>query len=130
MVFAEVGLVQEALRERVSAALQHEGDSDSATTGSVSSLRSGCVKAFIIKAFLIGNPIFSLFVAGWLDELPDITPGIVLLFRNTIETCFTMEGGARCVHLVCTWRPSDRRRIATGHGATESLHNTFGAVSH
>ncbi|KAK1596970.1 acyltransferase [Colletotrichum navitas] len=93
MVLAEIGLIQEARRERVAAALQNKEDgSGSAAPDGVSSSCSRSVKTVIIKAFLIGNLIFGLFVAGWPDEVNDITPGIAPLFRNTMEPYFTMGG--------------------------------------
>ncbi|KDN72321.1 putative acyltransferase [Colletotrichum sublineola] len=93
MVLAEIGLVEEARRERVAAALQNkEEESDPAAPSGVSSSGSGSVKTVVIKAFLVGNLIFGLFVAGWPDEVNDITPGIALLFRNTMEPYFSMGG--------------------------------------
>ncbi|KAK2045168.1 acyltransferase [Colletotrichum somersetense] len=93
MLLAEIGLIQEARRERVVAALQNkEEQSDLASPGGVSSSGHSSAKTIIIKAFLLGNLIFGLFVAGWPDEVNDITPGIAPLYRNTMEPYFTMGG--------------------------------------
>ncbi|KAK1986759.1 acyltransferase [Colletotrichum cereale] len=93
MVLAEVGLIQEARRERVAAALQNkEEESDPAGSSGVPGSWSSSVQTVIFKAFLFGNLIFALFVAGWPDQVNDITPGIAPLWRNTMEPYFTMGG--------------------------------------
>ncbi|KZL72019.1 hard surface induced protein (acyltransferase) [Colletotrichum tofieldiae] len=93
MILAEIGLIQEARRERVAAAIQNkEAESDTETPSGASESWSSSVITLIFKTFLLGNLIFALFVAGWPDQVNDITPGIAPLFRNTMEPYFTMGG--------------------------------------
>ncbi|WQF78453.1 Putative acyltransferase 3 domain-containing protein [Colletotrichum destructivum] len=95
MVLAEVGLIQEARRERAAAAAAVEDKEAASDTGAIGggiNSWSSSVTTLVLKAFLLGNLIFALFVAGWPDQVNDITPGIAPLFRNTMEPYFTMGG--------------------------------------
>ncbi|GKT51267.1 uncharacterized protein ColSpa_11448 [Colletotrichum spaethianum] len=93
MVLAEIGLIQEARRERATAAIQNkEAESDTETPSGTLESYSNSATTLLFKTFLLGNFIFALFVAGWPDQVNDITPGIAPLFRNTMEPYFTMGG--------------------------------------
>ncbi|GKT84094.1 hard surface induced protein [Colletotrichum tofieldiae] len=89
MGLAEVGLIQEARRERVAAATHNKEASDmEASVASDSS--SSPIATRIFKTFLVGNLIFALFVAGWPNQKADITPGMSPLWHNTMDPFFTM----------------------------------------
>ncbi|GKT52128.1 uncharacterized protein ColSpa_12309 [Colletotrichum spaethianum] len=91
MGLAEIGLIQEARRERAMAATHNKEASDmEASVASDSS--SSTMATRIFKAFLVGNLIFALFVAGWPNQKADITPGMSPLWHNTMEPFFTMGG--------------------------------------
>ncbi|KAF6807362.1 hard surface induced protein [Colletotrichum sojae] len=92
MGIAEIGLIQDARRERAAADVHDKEASDmeaSVTSGSAS---SNSAATLLFKAFLVGNLVFALFVAGWPNQHADITPGLSGLWHNTMEPFFTMGG--------------------------------------
>ncbi|KAK1968047.1 acyltransferase [Colletotrichum sublineola] len=91
MGLAEIGLIQEARRERAAAAVHNKEGSDMEASVTSDSPSSSMVTR-LVKTFLLGNLIFALFVAGWPNQKADVTPGFAPLWHNTMEPFFTMGG--------------------------------------
>ncbi|KAK2015032.1 acyltransferase [Colletotrichum eremochloae] len=91
MGLAEIGLIQEARRERDAAAVRDK-EASYMEASVKSDSPSSSMATRIFKTFLVGNLIFALFVAGWPNKKADITPGLALLWHNTMEPFFTMGG--------------------------------------
>ncbi|KAL0943161.1 hard surface induced protein [Colletotrichum truncatum] len=91
MGLAEIGLIQDARNERAAADTQNKeaSDMEASVTSRVASKSMGTL-AF--KAFLLGNLVFALFVAGWPNHHADVSPGFSRLWHNTMEPFFTMGG--------------------------------------
>lgn len=53
---------------------------------------SSSIPTLVLKAFLVGNLVFALFVAGWPNFHADVTPGMSGLWYNTMEPFFSMGG--------------------------------------
>jgi peptidoglycan/LPS O-acetylase OafA/YrhL len=106
MGIAEVGMIQEKRKERAVAAEQEKEaaleDIEAMNGGSASnsdkevgsdaakSPTSAAKRAF--QVFLVVNLVFALFVAGWPNNDAPITPGISVLWRNTMEPFKGMGG--------------------------------------
>ncbi|KAL0929771.1 hard surface induced protein (acyltransferase) [Colletotrichum truncatum] len=98
MGLAEIGLIQDARRER-SAAVAHVKEEEGVVAqvaGGARSLSSSSVATLAFKTFLVGNLIFALFVAGWPDQAGDISPGLAVLHRNTMEPYYSLGGDLLC----------------------------------
>ncbi|WYZ38117.1 hypothetical protein EsH8_III_000031 [Colletotrichum jinshuiense] len=91
MGLAEIGLIQEARRERAAAAAHNKEASDMEASVASDS-PSSAMATRVFKTFLVGNLVFALFVAGWPNHHADITPGLSPLWHNTMEPFFTMGG--------------------------------------
>ncbi|OLN89045.1 hypothetical protein CCHL11_06005 [Colletotrichum chlorophyti] len=91
MGIAEIGLIQEARHERAVATAQNKEASDMEASV-ISGPSSSPVATLLFKAFLVGNLVFALFVAGWPNQHADITPGLSPLWHNTMEPFFGMGG--------------------------------------
>ncbi|EFQ34868.1 acyltransferase [Colletotrichum graminicola] len=92
MGLAEIGLIQEARRERATAAASYDKEASDMEASVASDPPSSSMATRLFKTFLIGNLIFALFVAGWPNQKADTTPGLAPLWRNTMEPFFTMGG--------------------------------------
>ncbi|KAK2054777.1 acyltransferase [Colletotrichum caudatum] len=91
MGLAEIGLIQEARRERAAAAVHDKEASDMEASDTADS-PSSSILTRLFKTFLIGNLIFALFIAGWPNQNADTTLGFAPLWHNTMEPFFTMGG--------------------------------------
>ncbi|KAK2002625.1 acyltransferase [Colletotrichum falcatum] len=91
MGLAEIGLIQEARRERATAAL-HDKEASDMDTSVASDPTSSSMATRLFKTFLVGNLIFALFVAGWPNQKADTAPGFAPLWHHTMEPFFTMGG--------------------------------------
>ncbi|TDZ48292.1 hypothetical protein CTRI78_v008336 [Colletotrichum trifolii] len=91
MGIAEIGLIQDARRERAAAIAQNKEAADMEAS-ETSESSSSSAAALAVKTFLFGNLVFALFVAGWPNNHADITPGMSGLWHNTMEPFFTMGG--------------------------------------
>ncbi|KAI8175025.1 hypothetical protein K4K54_008030 [Colletotrichum sp. SAR 10_86] len=91
MGIAEIGLIQEARRERAATVVQDKEASDMEASVSSEST-SNTIGSLVFKAFLLGNLVFALFVAGWPNQHADVTPGMSRLWHNTMEPFFGMGG--------------------------------------
>ncbi|KAK6212196.1 acyltransferase [Colletotrichum tabaci] len=120
MGLAEIGLIQEARHERVTSAIQDKEASDMEASVAPDSTSTSMVTR-LFKAFLVGNLIFALFVAGWPNQKADITPGMSPLWHNTMEPFFTMGGDL----VSFPWYALGAMQIVTALQQIKMLQNIF-----
>ncbi|KAM0328862.1 hypothetical protein ACHAQA_005278 [Verticillium albo-atrum] len=114
MGLAEVTLIEDAQHERAAITVEIkqgsdlEGGTDSITTTQMPSVPTSIPRR-IFQLFLVVNVVFALFVAGWPNKNGDKTPGISLLWRNTMEPFLGM--GGPLVSFPCTSAGSALRCI-------------------